>query len=209
VKIYTPYAVARNVAHKLQAALAEYPDLFSRVEVAGSVRRAKQTVGDIEIVAQAARNYRLDSARSVLGRLKVHRGEPNKAGAVAPWGEKYYRGVVELAPGAEIGLDLFVVTPPADWGVIYLIRTGSAEFSHAVVTRLHRWGLESDQGRIVRASSGEVLSCPTEQTFFRYARMPWIPPPKRDMALPEIQPAFQREWQPGEDLFAPTRSLFG
>ena len=136
----------------------------------------------------------------MLERLRVDLGDPQNIKKKNNWGEKYYRGATEVAPGIEIGVDLFVVTPPAEWGVVYLIRTGSAQFSQAVVTRLHRWGLRSEQGRIVRTDSGEVLRCPDESTFFRYARLPWITPRLRDSSVPEFELAFSREWEPGQEL---------
>ncbi len=107
-----------------------------------------------------------------------------------------------MAPGTEIGIDLFMVTPPAEWGVVYLIRTGSAEFSQAAVTRLHHFGLQSDAGHIVKRSSGATLPCPDESTFLRYARLPFIAPELRDTALPEFERAFSHEWEPGEELVA-------
>ena len=200
MKSRLPLPVADKLASRLVDGFREYPDLFSRVEVAGSIRRGKPEVGDIEIVAQAAPNCRPESVRTVLERLSVHRGAPNKAGAAAPWGERYYRGLAEIAPGTEAGVDLFVVLPPAEWGVIFAIRTGSAEFSHAVVTRLHRWGLNSDQGRILQVETGETLPCGHESLFFRYARLPWIRPELRDPGESAVRMAFSREWEPGEEL---------
>ena len=202
MKIRTPLPVAQRVSDRLLSELRGYSDLLSRVSIAGSVRRKKAEVGDIEIVAATGREYSGRAMRTVLERAGVRRGEPNKAGASAPWGEKYYRGLAEIAPGSDIGIDLFVVTPPADWGVVYLIRTGSAEFSQAVVTRLHRWGLKSDRGRIIKPSTGEVLRCPDELTFFRYARLPWMSPEIRDTSRPEFEQAFRREWEPGQELRA-------
>jgi DNA polymerase/3'-5' exonuclease PolX len=200
VKIRAPLPVALRAADHLVSHLRRYTSLVSRVEIAGSVRRKKPEVGDIEIVAQTARQYRVEGMRSVLSQLQVQRGPPNKAGAAAPWGEKYFRGLFELAPGTDIGVDLFVVTPPAEWGVVYLIRTGSAEFSQAAVTRLHHWGLKSEQGRIIKPSTGATLPCPDESTFFRYARLPFLKPELRDTSLPEFEKAFGREWEPGEEL---------
>jgi DNA polymerase/3'-5' exonuclease PolX len=200
VKQPIPLAVAKKVAEDLTTRLRCYPDLLTRVEVAGSIRRQKPQVGDIEIVAQAARQYAALPMRIVLERSGVDRGTPNKAGAKAPWGEKYYRGEIEVSPGLRVGLDLFVVTPPAEWGVLHLIRTGSAEFSQSVVTRLHNWGLQSVDGHIIRKSTGEVLPCSHESVMFRYARLPWIPPVDRDVTNAAFKVAFSREWQPGEEL---------
>lgn len=200
MKSRLPLPVAERVASRLVAGLREYPGLFSRVEVAGSIRRGRPEVGDVEIVAQAARGCRPEGVRTVLERLRVRRGEPNKAGAAAPWGERYYRGLAEIAEGTEAGVDFFVVLPPAEWGVVFAIRTGSAEFSQAVVTRLHRWGLKSDQGRILQIETGETLPCGHESLFFRYARLPWIKPELRDPGESAVRIAFSREWEPGEEL---------
>ena len=200
MKSCLPLPVADRLASRLLSGLRGYPDLFSRVEVAGSVRRRHPEVGDVEIVAQAAPNCRPESVRTVLERLHVRRGEPNKRGASAPWGERYFRGLAEIAEGTEAGVDLFVVRRPAEWGVVYAIRTGSAEFSQAVVTRLHRWGLKSEAGRILKVETGETLPCGHESTFFRYARLPWIPPELRDTGESAVRIAFSREWEPGEEL---------
>lgn len=200
MKTRVPLAVGERLASRLVSGLREYPRLFSRVETAGSVRRQRPDVGDVEIVALAAPNCRPESVRTVLERLHIRRGPPNKAGAAAPWGERYYRGLAPIADGLELGVDLFVVLPPAEWGVVYLIRTGSAEFSQAVVTRLHNWGLKSERGHIVKSSTGEVLPCATESTFFRYARLPFMSPEQRDTSLPVFERAFSREWEPGQVL---------
>ncbi len=206
MKTRMPLAVGERLARSLVSSLREYPGLFSHVEIAGSIRRGAPEVGDVEIVAQAAKGCRPEGVRAVLGRLNVRRGEPNKAGAAAPWGERYYRGLAPVAEGTEAGVDLFVVLPPAEWGVVFVIRTGGAEFSQACVTRLHRWGLRSEQGRILRVYTGETLPCPNESLFFRYARLPWIPPELRDPGESAVRVAFSREWEAGEEMRGEARA---
>ena len=200
MKSRLPLPVAERLASRLVTGLREYPGLFSRVEVAGSVRRRKPEVGDVEIVALAAPSYRVESVRAALERLHVRRGEPNKAGAAAPWGARYYRALAPIAEGTEAGVDLFVVLPPAEFGVLFAIRTGSAVFSQACVTRLHRWGLKSEEGRILNVRTGKALRCPHESLFFRYARLPWIDPWLREWDEDAVRIAFSREWEPGEEL---------
>ena len=201
-KTRVPLAIGDRLASRLVEVLREYPALFARVEVAGSVRRRKAEVGDVEIVAQGAKGCRPEGVRTVLERAGVRRGEPNKAGALAPWGERYYRGLARVSPDVEVGVDLFLVLQPAEWGVVLAIRTGNAEFSRACVTRLHRWGLKSEQGRILKVATGETLPCPDESLFFRYARLPWIEPRLRDPGEDAVRVAFAREWEPGEELRA-------
>ena len=196
MKVRVPLSVAEPAAAWLARSIrACSGPIFSRVEVAGSIRRRKPEVGDIEIVAEGTTCCRPDTVRGILHSLRVRRGEPNKIGAAAPWGERYYRGVLPLSNGREIGLDLFVVLRPAQWGVIYAIRTGSAEFSKAVVTRLHRYGLRSEQGCIFDVATGKTLPCSTETDFFRYAHLPWIPPELRDIREEVARLAFSGEWE--------------
>ena len=52
-KVEMPLSVASAEAEILRIALSQ-TDLFTRVEVAGSVRRRKPVVGDLELVAQGA-----------------------------------------------------------------------------------------------------------------------------------------------------------
>ncbi len=47
-------------------------------------------------------------------------------------------------------VDLFVVRPPAQWGVLYLIRTGPAAYSRRFVTDLHSIGWHVAEGALHR-----------------------------------------------------------
>lgn len=199
-KTRVPLVIGRRLADRLVSELRPLGSLFSRVEVAGSIRRQKAIVGDVEIVAQGGRQYNAASVHRVLDRLHVDRAEKNCAGARAAWGPKYYKGVARVADGLEVGVDLFVVTPPAEWGDVFLIRTGEAEFSQAVVTRLRRFGLKSEDGHVARISDGARIPTPHESDMLRAARLPWIPPERRFACGPFYQAVWRREWQPGEEL---------
>jgi DNA polymerase/3'-5' exonuclease PolX len=74
-------------------------------------------------------------------------------------------------------LDVFAVTPPAEWGAIFAIRTGSAEFSQRCMVALRRRGLRCQDGAVWR---GNVkLATPEEADFFRACGLPWVPPEER------------------------------
>ena len=95
----------------------------------------------------------------------------------------------------QVQIDLFVVLPPAVWPVVFLIRTGSARFSQAIVTRLHRYGLQSAEGHIERkCSPNETVPCETEEDFFRLAGMPYVPPENRTIEDPVAERAFRTEF---------------
>ena len=166
-------------------------------EPVGSVRRCRPIVGDVEVLVTGSTPMQIRFALHAIG---AERGPPNKRGARAPWGPRYYRAVLP-GPGADghaVGLDVFVVMPPAEWGLLRLIRTGSASFSQAVVTRLHRWDLQAEDGRVVNRSTRAVIPTPTEEAVLRLARLPWIPPSEREMDNPSTYGAFRREAGPGE-----------
>lgn len=148
-----PYPAAYKLAEKIKDALAPG---CQRVEIAGSIRRRKPEIGDIEIVAVPGPD--LDSVIADLitaGRLM--RGDKN--------GGKFKNFLVPAVPGLK--LDLFLPTAET-WGVIFTIRTGSAEFSHKLVTQRGKGGflpddLQVKDGRIWR---DEALDTPEEQDVF-------------------------------------------
>src|SRR5208283_2129935 len=75
------------------------------VEVVGSVRRGRPIVGDVEVLVRGIGDGEVVQAILATG---AKRGAPNKAGARAPWGPRYYRCVLPRANGQTIGLDVFV-----------------------------------------------------------------------------------------------------
>jgi DNA polymerase/3'-5' exonuclease PolX len=74
-----------------------------------------------------------------------------------------------------IQIDLFIVRPPAQWGPIISIRTGSAEYSKRLVTALRVKGLRCEDGQVLDRM-GKVVSCPEEIDFFRAAGLKMINP---------------------------------
>ena len=200
-----PASVARPLAEDVVRELTKggYPCTWA--EVGGSLRRGKAEVGDAEVVAELARELRL--RRDIFGneqmtgpleaqqfldttlkRLGIVRAPPiprDDGGVLRrPWSDRYRCGVFPNG----MQLDLFIVFPPASREVVRLIRCGSADFSHAFVTRLRQYGLRSEQGRLI-GPDGEVAT-PTEEAMFAACHLPLIPPEKRDMDIPETLALF-------------------
>ncbi len=199
-KVELPLATAQELAEYLQVSL-ERRLPFNRVDVAGSIRRKRPMVGDIELVADATRSelFGLTAAtQGVLRDLGIRRAAPTirKDGVEvkAPWSDRYMKGVYEYRNGTHVQVDLFIVSPPAEWAVDYLIRTGSADFSHAFVTRLHRWGLKTEQGHVIRQTDGLTIPCATEDAFFKLNRMRYIEPDHREVGDPVVVKAFRDEF---------------
>lgn len=74
-------------------------------------------------------------------------------------------------------VDLFLVLPPAEWGPLFAIRTGPADYSRAAVTKLRERGMRCEDGAIWRGN--ERLACPDEATFFALCGLPYATPEAR------------------------------
>jgi DNA polymerase/3'-5' exonuclease PolX len=150
-----------------------------RAELAGSIRRLRPTVGDIEIVAEPS-----SVVDGLFGEERLSlpeiRAACDKMGRVTKGGER----MIQVADvfGSGITLDLFLVHPPAEWGVILAIRTGPAPFSRALVTRI-KGRLWRCKDGWVRDDSGRRVPCPTEREFFAAAGLAYLAPEDRTEAL--------------------------
>lgn len=170
---------ARLIAVSLVDTLRPYCE---KIEIAGSIRRGKADVKDIEIVAEPMLVRPLNlfgdpgpwKSRLVdfLDRKDDQFASPIK-------GDQKYR---QYELPQEIKLDLFMVTPPAQWGVIYAIRTGPAEYSRWLVTRRRSGGalpsyLQVRDGGVWRGQ--ELIPTPTERSFFQLLGLDYIRPENR------------------------------
>ena len=149
-----------------------------RIEIAGSVRRQKPDVGDIELVAIPKMVPSGDLFGTPVSALSGY--DFTRLGKVLKHGQRY----VQIALHQQINLDLFLVLPPATWGVIFTLRTGPDTFSRSCVTPRSKRGLlpsylQVKDGAVRHASTGEVIPTPEEKDFFRVLEMQWIPPDKR------------------------------
>ena len=164
----------------------------NRIEIAGGVRRHKENPHDIEIVCiprvtkttvqvglvgdqQFVDENRLDQCiKDCLGSGIFELGDLDKAGKKAPSGPRYYRLKYN---GQKV--DIFTVLPPAQWGVIFLIRTGNSDFSHWFVQAGWKDGKRVIDGQIVQ--NGKALSTPEEKDAFEAMGLQWVDPIQRNL----------------------------
>lgn len=185
-----PLDVARSQAARVADVLRP---ACTRVLVAGSVRRGKADVGDVEIVCQVSGVWHQVSAQmaledgarglsplsegpsieDVLAGM-VERGELAPRGADGPRMKKFW---VVVNAGPRLKLDLFIVRPPAQWGVILAIRTGPAEYSKWLVTHARAVGMHVEHGALWRF--GQAVATPEETDFFRALGLAWELPEQR------------------------------
>lgn len=166
---------AWTIASELMSELAPYCD---RIAIAGSIRRKKPEVKDIELVAIPTLPTNLfgnvvDVGRTALDCKLDDLGFPRTRD-----GQRYK----QLMHPAGIKVDLFLVRPPAQWGVIHMIRTGPAEFSQWIVTRRRLGGALPDYMRVRNGGVyiGETLNpTPREEDFFFLLGIPLTEPENR------------------------------
>ena len=174
-----PYQQAIVIAGELRDLLAP---ACKRIEIAGSLRRKKATVGDMELLCiphpsdNLFRTDALDEAVSRLlgGLLPLLALRPNIKGGMS-YGPKN-KLLIHLPSG--IPLDLFSADTE-NWGMAFLIRTGPADFNKRIMQRFIDLRMRGHAYGGITSASGEEIECPSEDTVFRNLGWPYIPPEKR------------------------------
>lgn len=191
-----PLGQAEKIANKIKAAIGEYCE---RIAVAGSIRRKCEIVGDIEIVAQPKVVPEYDLFENWIGerpqvreisRILVDMGLEKVKG-----GEKYQKRHIpyevsgipdEEMDFTNLHLDLFLVTPPATWAVIFMQRTGPWQFSKKMVTKKSHGGFMPGEyrikdGRVVDTFETDEINQPkTERGLFEMWDMGYLEPWERE-----------------------------
>ena len=145
------YSKALKIAIRVKELLAPHCE---RIEIAGSIRRMKPEVKDIEIVA-IPKQYDTGLFQSGIATV-INKWQKVK-------GELPCKYTQRLLPEG-IKLDLFFAEH-GNWGMIYSIRTGSAEYSHKVLaTGWVKKGYKSENGYLY--ANGKPILIREEQDLF-------------------------------------------
>lgn len=180
-------------AEALRDLLAPHCDLAA---LAGSLRREKPFVGDVEIVIRLGEpglfgdGRDLAAVSSCLERL-VKSSDLAWDQVVRRDGPRYKRLLIPALD--DLPLDLFFCNG-ANFGNIHAIRTGDAEFSRFVMTRgwwqLRRqwdgylWQCLPGDARDGEIPPGrKIIPCPTEEAYFAAIGVPFVPPARRNAAM--------------------------
>jgi len=161
-----PYKEALEIAERVKSQLDPH---CVRCEIAGSIRRKKPFVKDIEIVA-IPKSFDIGlcthGLTPVVNQWPVIKGQlTNKT--------KYTQRM--LPEG--IKLDLFFATV-YNWGLIFAIRTGSADFSHYTLARgWVRKGYKSVDGYLTKDEKRYAVY--EEEELFKLIGKPFIDPEDR------------------------------
>jgi len=156
---------AKLIAEKIKSLLSPHCE---KCEIAGSIRREKVDVKDIEIVCIP----KLDEV--------FHMANQDFQNIVNSWtkvkGEPTGRYTQRILPEG-IKLDLFIVDH-GNFGIQIAIRTGSSEYSHRVLaTTWVKRGYKSENGYLYK--EGKRYEFTTEQEFFDHLQIPYLHPKYR------------------------------
>jgi DNA polymerase (family 10) len=156
---------ADELAGEFVAYLAEVPGV-AKVTPAGSLRRGKETVGDLDLLvtgpapeAALERFVRHPRVNEVLGR------GPNKA-------------------SAKVGLQSIQVDlralPSEDYGAALMYFTGSKEHSISLRSRCLKMGYSLSEYGLFRLEGETRVAGKTEEEIYKKLGLAWIPPELRE-----------------------------
>jgi DNA polymerase (family 10) len=167
---------AAGVADEIVAALSELPQV-ERCAHAGSLRRMRETIGDVDVLA---------ASRDPRPIMEAFTALPFVAEVIAG-GDK--KTSIRTAQGLQVDLR---VVPPESWGAALQYFTGSQ--AHNIRTReiAVRAGLRLSEYGLFDARTDELIVSRTEEEVYERLGLPWVHPTLREDSG-EIEAALKDE----------------
>ncbi|HET9898053.1 MAG TPA: DNA polymerase/3'-5' exonuclease PolX [Streptosporangiaceae bacterium] len=166
-----PIDVAAEIAGRVVAVIGALPGC-ERCEYAGSLRRFRETIGDVDILAAASESGPLMQALADLPEVEsvVARGDTKTSVRIS---------TERAGRAGSIQVDLRVV--PADcWGAALQYFTGSQAHNVAVREIAVRKKLKLSEYGLFDAETGDLIVSGTEEDVYRQLGLDWVPPPMRE-----------------------------
>ncbi len=161
----------RLLLHDADALMARLVDRLRGVrgvraiEPAGSLRRRKATIGDLDLLAAT------DDPAHLIAELD---GLTEVESVLSAGSDK---SSIVLADGPQVDL---MVCPPSAWGSHLVHFTGSKEHNVALRGMALERGLSLSEKGFKVVDSGEVQPVATEEKVYARLDLPWIPPELRE-----------------------------
>ncbi|MBE2184755.1 MAG: DNA polymerase/3'-5' exonuclease PolX [Anaerolineae bacterium] len=160
----TPLGVALPTAERILAMIMQIEGV-GKGAIAGSIRRALPTIGDVDLVVTAQDAtmvmdifVQMDEVARVLGH------GPTKSS-------------VELQNGLQVDLR---VLPEEHWGTALVYFTGSKNHGIKLRTMALAKGLSLNEWAFTPVDGGEEILCATEEAVYSQIGLPYIPPEIRE-----------------------------
>ncbi len=157
-------SAASDAAERIVADLSRV-DGCERCAFAGSLRRMRETIGDIDVLVAAARSGPFMEAIAAL---------PYTAEVIAHGAKKTS---VRTVDGLQIDLR---VLPPDAWGAGLLYFTGSKPHNIRIREIAVRQGWKLSEYGLFYGKSGKKITSETEEAIYAKLGLPWIPPTLRE-----------------------------
>ena len=168
--------VAAGIAEEILGELREN-EAVERADVAGSLRRMRETIGDIDLLVASERPSQvMDAFTALSGVDRVMARGTTKSSIVTTRG---------------LQVDLRVVEPKV-WGAALQYFTGSKAHNVHVREIAVRKGLKLSEYGLFRTKSGKLVVAETEEEVYERLGLPWIAPTLRE-DRGEIQAALAGE----------------
>jgi DNA polymerase (family 10) len=154
-----------RVAAELTAYLGEKAGA-RRVTAAGSYRRGRETIGDLDLLATG------EGAREALDALAAH------PSVIEVLGKGENKASVKYG-GEGLQVDLRAL-PEESFGAALQYFTGSKEHNVALRARAQRMGLTLNEYGLARVEDGARVAGATEEEIYEALGLAWIPPELRE-----------------------------
>lgn len=153
---------AREQANQLVAQLRALPEAL-RVELAGSTRRGRESVKDVDILVASDKPQTIMDAAAKLAPEVIAHG-PTKTS-------------VRLANGLQVDVR---VVKAVEFGAAWTYFTGSKEFNIVLRSRALDRGYSLNEYAMTPIAGGDAIACPTEEAVFEALDLQWVAPEMRE-----------------------------
>lgn len=160
----TPLGDAWPTAQAMLAELEKVPGV-TKTAVAGSLRRMKETIGDIDLLVAA------EDAAAVMARF----AELENIEAVTAQGPTKSRVVLFNGTGVDLR-----VLPPERWGTLISYFTGSKDHNVALRELALKKGLSLNEHAFTPLNGDPEILCASEEDVYTTLGLPYIVPQLRE-----------------------------
>jgi DNA polymerase (family 10) len=164
-------AEVEPLAFKIVSSIDSY---CTRVEVAGSIRRRKDTVNDVDLVVEPKPQSWIKLIKEIRRQFSaVTEKQGDKLATVhVPFASKLGQGHLQV--------DLYRASK-STWGILLLIRTGSAEYNIFLAKLAIRKGYRLAYSKGLLNEKGKVIASKTERDVFQALELDYISPQDREV----------------------------
>lgn len=163
--------LAWSVASEFVGVVAELPGVV-RAEHAGSLRRGRDTIGDVDVLVAMDGGAASGDAAAVIEAFCTH----------ASVTEVLLRGETKSSVRTEAGMQVDLrIVDPAQWGAAMMYFTGSKEHNVVIRERARAKGLTLNEYALSRIDApNDVVAAETEAEIYAALDLPWIAPELRE-----------------------------